>query len=84
MINFLYKLPFTFYILLTYYLKLSDLVVLSGLSSVFRGIVPLRKKAKERYNLFNDVIDHEFWLRCLSQNANYLDGPLKNSSTMNF
>ena len=35
---------------------------------------------KERYDLFNDAIDLEFWLRCLRQNARWT---FKNSSTMN-
>ena len=40
-INFLHKLPFTFFILMNYYLKLPDLVVLSSFCSVFREILPL-------------------------------------------
>ena len=77
-INFLHKLPFTFFILMNYYLKLPDLVVLSSLCSVFREILPLRKKLKQKQDLFNGVIDHEFWLSCLKQNVNYLNGALKN------
>ena len=77
-INFLHKLPFTFCILLNYYLKLSDLVVLSSLCSVFCEILPLRKKLKQKQDLFNGIIDHEFWLGCLKQNVNYLNGALKN------
>ena len=77
MINFLHKLPFTFCILLSCYSKLSDLVVLSSLCSVFHETLPLWKKLKQKQDLFNGVIDHEFWLGCLKQNVNYLNGALK-------
>ena len=76
-INFLHKLPFTFCILSSYYLKLSNLVVLSSLCSVFREILPLREKLKQKQDLLNGVIDHEFWLGCLKQNVNYLNEALK-------
>ena len=62
---------------MSYYLKLSDLVVLSSLCSVFRETLPLWKNLKQKQDLFNGVIDHEFWLGCLKQNVNYLNGALK-------
>ena len=64
-------------IVLLYYLKVSDLVVLSKISSLFNFVLFLRKWVAGRYKLFNDILDNNLWLKFLRENVDELYTELK-------
>ena len=64
-------------IVLLYYLKVSDLVVLSKISSLFNFVLFSRKWVAGRYKLFNDILDNNLWLKFLRGNVDELYTELK-------
>ena len=53
-----YKMRLTFYVLLSHYLRLLDLLTLSTLNPLFNSILNSRRKFIKKFKLFNGVLEN--------------------------